>query len=101
MTTTKAPTKTPSPKREQSQPPTAVGSSKNPRTEFFVAAANMSWQLAIVVLVPIIGGSELDKALDTQPAFTILGFIVASVGTAAVMWYQLQRFTPPATGGKK
>jgi hypothetical protein len=55
----------------------------------------MSWQLAIVVLVPIIGGFELDKSLDTLPALTIAGFFVAMVGMALVVWRQLQRFAPP------
>lgn len=65
------------------------------RTQFLVAAANMSWQLAIVVLVPIIGGFELDKKLDTLPALTIVGFIIAMAGMAAVVWRQLQLYAPP------
>ena len=45
-----------------------------------VAATDMSWRLAIAVLVPIVGGYELDKHLRTTPALTIVGFIVAMAG---------------------
>lgn len=55
----------------------------------------MSWQLAIVVLVPIIGGFELDKKLDIVPVLTIAGFFVAMAGMGLVVWHQLQIFTPP------
>jgi hypothetical protein len=61
---------------------------------------NMSWQLAIVVLVPVIGGYELDQKLDTLPALTIAGFFVAMAGMALVIWHQLQQFSPPPQNGK-
>ncbi len=48
-----------------------------------MAAMNMSWQLAVVVLVPIIGGFELDQKLDTLPALTIAGFFIAMAGMGA------------------
>jgi F0F1-type ATP synthase assembly protein I len=50
------------------------------RAILVVAAMDMSWRLAIAVLVPIIGGYELDKHLRTTPALTIIGFIVAMAG---------------------
>ncbi len=56
----------------------------------------MSWQLAIVVLVPIIGGFELDKALGILPVLTVTGFVIAMTGMALVVWHQLQVFSPPA-----
>lgn len=69
--------------------------SRGPKEEFIVAALNMSWQLAIVVLVPIIGGFELDQKLDTLPALTIAGFFVAMAGMALIVWRQLQLYSPP------
>jgi F0F1-type ATP synthase assembly protein I len=92
MTKTTAPTKAPSPTTGDSN--SSKGGSINPRAEFIVAALNMSWQLAIVVLVPIIGGYELDKALDTLPSFTILGFLIAMIGMALVVWRQMQLLNP-------
>ncbi|HVX56757.1 MAG TPA: AtpZ/AtpI family protein [Candidatus Saccharimonadales bacterium] len=66
----------------------------NPRRDFLVAAANMSWQLAIVVLVPIVGGFELDEKLGCLPLLTIIGFVIAMVGMALVVWRQLQLYSP-------
>ena len=88
-------------KPNQPQPATLKGDSLNPRREFLVATANMSWQLAIVVLVPIIGGFELDKILKTVPAMTIAGFFLAMAGMAFVVWRQLQLYQPPASKSSK
>lgn len=53
-------------------------------------ALDMSWRLAVVVLVPTIGGFELDQHLHTTPTLTIIGFILAMAGMALVMWQTLQ-----------
>ena len=50
------------------------------RSILVMAALDMSWRLAIAVLVPVIGGFELDKHLNTTPALTIIGFLLAMVG---------------------
>ncbi|MEK7600122.1 MAG: AtpZ/AtpI family protein [Patescibacteria group bacterium] len=90
MTKTKAPHKTPSP-AETAKPHTVVGSSANNHTAIFVSAAlDMSWRLAIAVLVPIIGGFKLDEYLGMAPLLTITGFLVAMVGMTFVMWRTLQ-----------
>jgi hypothetical protein len=65
------------------------------------AALTMSWQLAVVVLVPIIGGFELDQKLNTLPALTIVGFVVAMAGMGAVVWRQLQIFSPAPSSARK
>ncbi len=64
-----------------------------PGKVFLLASLDMSWRLAIVVLVPILGGFELDKLLDTLPAFTIIGFIVAMAGMTYVMWRTLKGYS--------
>jgi F0F1-type ATP synthase assembly protein I len=94
MKQTTAP-QTPSPTKQAAKPVAKVEPNKNPRTEFLAAAMNMSWQLAAIVLVPIIGGFELDKKLHTLPVLTIAGFFVAMAGMALVVWHQLQLFSPP------
>lgn len=71
------------------------------RNDFFVATLNMSWQLAIVVLVPILGGYHLDKALGISPLLTLVGFFVAMVGTALVVWRQLQTLPSAASTESK
>jgi F0F1-type ATP synthase assembly protein I len=92
MTKTTAPSTTPSPTPGDNQ--SSKGGSTNPRAEFIVAALNMSWQLAIVVLVPIIAGYELDKKLGTVPSLTVLGFLLAMAGMALVVWRQMQLLNP-------
>jgi F0F1-type ATP synthase assembly protein I len=53
-------------------------------------ALDMTWRLAVVVLLPVIGGFKLDEALDSSPAFIITGFVLAMAGTAYVMWQTMQ-----------
>ena len=48
-------------------------------------ALDMSWRLAIVVLVPIIGSFKLDEALGTSPLLAIIGFLIAMTGMGIVM----------------
>lgn len=67
-----------------------VDKSKSPTSVFVSMALDMTWRLAIVVLVPIIGGFELDKRLEMTPLLTIVGFLVAMVGMALVCWRTLQ-----------
>lgn len=53
-------------------------------------ALDMSWRLALAVLIPIIGGYRLDSWLGTTPLLTIVGFLLAMAGTGLVMWRTLQ-----------
>lgn len=70
---------------------------KNQTSVFISSALDMSWRLAIVVLVPIIGGYELDKRLDMTPLLTIVGFILAMIGMALVCWRTLRVANDAAT----
>ena len=73
----------------------------SPSSVFISAALDMSWRLAIVVLLPIIGGFELDQRLKTTPLLTIVGFGLAMAGMALVLWQMLQdvnRMTTPKKG---
>jgi F0F1-type ATP synthase assembly protein I len=56
-----------------------------PGGQFMSASLAMSWQLAIVVLVPIIGGYKLDQHLGTTPYLLIIGFILAMAGTYLIV----------------
>ena len=51
---------------------------------------DMSWRLAAAVLIPIVGGYELDSRLGTTPYITVLGFLVAIAATGLVMWRTTQ-----------
>lgn len=67
-----------------------VAKTSNPTSTFINMALDMSWKLAIVVLVPIVGGYYLDQALETTPVMTIVGFFLAMGGMALVFWHTLQ-----------
>ncbi|HSW79488.1 MAG TPA: AtpZ/AtpI family protein [Candidatus Saccharimonadales bacterium] len=57
---------------------------------FINMALTMAWQLALVVLVPIIIGVKIDKSAHTGSTFTYIGLGVAVLGSIAVMWRTLQ-----------
>jgi F0F1-type ATP synthase assembly protein I len=90
MTETKTPSTTPSPNPGPNSQQVTVGKPENPTSVFTGMALDMSWKLAIVVLVPIIGGYEIDSRTGTTPLITILGFVLAMVGVGYVMWQTLQ-----------
>jgi F0F1-type ATP synthase assembly protein I len=89
-------TKTTSPTPGVSNKPATAPSGSSPSNDFVAAVLGMSWQLAVVVLVPVVGGFELDKAFATSPLLVIIGFIVAMAGFALIVRRQMQIFTPPA-----
>lgn len=74
---------------------------KSDRHVFIAAVTNLTWQMAVVVLVPIVGGIQLDKKFETTPLLTIIGFIVTTLAVGVVLWRQLQQFTPPKTPAKR
>jgi F0F1-type ATP synthase assembly protein I len=90
MTETKTPETTPSPKSLPKSQQVTVGKPENPTSQFTGMALDMSWKLAIVVLVPIIGGYEIDSHAGTTPVVTIIGFLLAMLGVGYVMWQTLQ-----------
>jgi len=51
---------------------------------------NMSWQLAIVVIVPIMGGYMLDQRLHSSPVLVLSGLVVAVLATCGVLWRTVQ-----------
>ncbi|HET9174338.1 MAG TPA: AtpZ/AtpI family protein [Candidatus Saccharimonadales bacterium] len=51
--------------------------SGTPTSLFFSMGLDMSWRLALSVLVPLVGGAELDKHFKTTPILLILGFLIA------------------------
>jgi F0F1-type ATP synthase assembly protein I len=60
---------------------------------FLVSVIDMSWRLAIVVLIPVIGGFEFDRRLNTSPWLTIVGFLVAMGGMYVVTKQTLVKAT--------
>lgn len=52
---------------------------------FMTMALQMSWQLALVVIVPLVGGYMLDGHYHTAPWLLIAGVLVAVVGVFGVL----------------
>jgi F0F1-type ATP synthase assembly protein I len=52
---------------------------------FTSAAIGMSWQLAVIVLLPIVGGYYIDRSLDLMPWITLLGLLIALAGSILVI----------------
>lgn len=99
MKQTTAPESTPSPSALQAQPHGRGDKKVSASSRFITMALDMSWRLALVVLIPIIGGYELDQRLDMTPLLTITGFLLAMGGMALVLWRMLQQagqLPPPA-----
>ena len=46
----------------------------------------MSWQLAVVVLVPMLGGVAIGKAAGNATLWVLIGLAVAILGSGLVMW---------------
>lgn len=85
--TSKSAAKKPTPREGD---PKAPQQASNARSVFLVAAANMSWQLAIVVLLPVVAGVQIDKKLGSGHAWLFVGLAVALVGSVLVMWRTMQ-----------
>jgi predicted F0F1-ATPase subunit len=47
------------------------------RQQFIGATLNMSWRLALTVLIPLVGGIKLDQHFGTSPSWTFTGLIIA------------------------
>ncbi|HEX5447627.1 MAG TPA: hypothetical protein VFW90_00240 [Candidatus Saccharimonadales bacterium] len=76
--------------KKEVRPSATVGEIKSGKSRsngviLVIAALDMSWRLALVVLVPIIAGFELDKHLGIGPALTITGFLIAMVGVYVIL----------------
>jgi F0F1-type ATP synthase assembly protein I len=84
MKQTTAPKSTPSPHNGDSSTKNLVDD-RGPSAIFISMVLDMSWRLALAVLVPIVGGHYLDKHFDSTPLITVIGFIVAAAGMALVM----------------
>lgn len=46
---------------------------------------SLTWQLAVVVLVPLIGGYELDQHFGTMPWWTLAGVALTILGVVGVL----------------
>lgn len=60
------------------------------KQQFLASAANMGWQLAVAVLVPVVGGAELDRHAGGTHLWLFVGLAVALLASIAVMRRAIQ-----------
>jgi len=92
---------TPSPKVSGANNNPKGGEAKRPTAVFLMAAMDMTWQLALVVLIPIVGGYELDKRFNTTPLLIIIGFVLAMIGTFVIIKRTLAIYNDQTVTGSK
>lgn len=80
-------THSPSKGLKKSQKP--VGTSENPGRVFIILALDMTWRLALAVLIPILAGVYLDKLMKSS-AFLFVGLAIALIGVTLVLWRSMK-----------
>ncbi len=61
------------------------------KSEFLSAAFGLSWQLALIVLIPVLGGHFIDDASHKTPLFTVIGLVIAVIGVVMVLKQTLKQ----------
>ena len=56
------------------------------KQKFIAATLNLSWRLALTVLIPLLAGIWLDKKFDSSPSYTLIGFMLAIVFGCMAVW---------------
>ncbi len=79
VATHKAETKTGHGQKKAVSSETDIPGSFEVKQMFISSALSMSWQMAIAVLVPIVGGYYLDQYFKTSPFITLFGMVLALV----------------------
>ena len=72
----------------------AVGTntpSKRSVTSSVMIAMSMSWQLVMVIVLPLVGGHILDSRTHMGPVWTIVGMVIGLVGTIVVVRQAMQQ----------
>ncbi len=60
------------------------------KTQFVSSTINLSWRLALTVLIPVLCGVAIDKKFDTSPSFTLAGLMLAAVLASMAIWQTVQ-----------
>lgn len=60
------------------------------RNMFFSNLVGMGWRLAVMVLIPLFIGVQIDKRFDTSPNFTLGAFFIAIAGAGYLIWKTYQ-----------
>ncbi len=64
-------------------------------------ALGMSWQLLVVIVLPLVGGHVLDGRTHMSPVWTVVGMVVSLVGTIVVVRQAMQQLNDVMELGTK
>lgn len=56
------------------------------RNMLFTNLIGMGWRLALMVLIPIFIGVQLDRRFDSEPSLTLAAFFVAIFGASMLIY---------------
>jgi F0F1-type ATP synthase assembly protein I len=99
MNKTNAPKKTPSPRElEQTK---GVDKGSNPTSIFISMVLDMTWRLALVVVIPIVIGSYLDTHFKKNYVFMLIGLALALVGAVSVIYQSYKGANRLTSGSAK
>lgn len=67
--------------------------------KFGVHLAQTAWRVAVPFLLFTIGGIMLDRKLDTEPLFSLLGLGFALVSVSVIVYKYVDKHYPGTFGG--
>lgn len=65
---------------------------QNPKKRFFAGLFDLSWRLAIVLLLPLIAGIWLDSGKKSA-TFTLIGLVIGVIGAVVVIRNIVNRYS--------
>ena len=71
------------------------------RQLFIAGTLNLSWRLALSVLIPLIGGIQLDKKFNSEPTYTLLGLVLAFILGSVTVWATVKEVNELQSSGQK
>ena len=61
------------------------------RKQFLTAAMSMGWQLACMVIIPVVIGVKLDERFGSTPSYTLAALMLAAGGVVAIVWNTIKQ----------
>ncbi len=53
---------------------------------FISSVITMSWQMALAILIPVLGGFFLDRQMNSSPLYTMIGLFIGVILVVLIVW---------------
>lgn len=73
----------------------------NAKQQFIGSAVSMGWQLALMVIVPVIIGVQLDDHFHASPSYTLAALVLAAMGCIKVVSNTIKQVKKEQTSSDK